>query len=407
MNEPTLEMNKEPDIMDAFDKDFNAKAAVHDKEGNVVAPAVPEPVATPAPVKPEPKPEKIEPVEPPRSIEGLDDLPMAPKKAAKVEAAKKEVEFDPEKAPIQEFRKVYTTTKQERDALKKRADELEAQLKSLPQVDEQKIRAEYTKKENEYQQRVREYEEKLRFHDYSQTQEYKEKYELPWNEAQERVQEDLKGVMVLDGETEREANLRDVGELLNVNTVQANRRAKELFGDAAPIFMQHRQELLRLRNSANKAQNEWKEKGSQFQTQQQENERQHRERVIGLYQDEIKRYRDTAPEFFGEESGDDEGNQILNKFEPVVNLALKGEGLPEGLTPQQRSERIVKAQANVAMRAIAFGRERLRNVRLAKQVEELTEKLKSYEKSEPNPTDNAIGAAPKEKALWDGIDDIV
>lgn len=396
--------------MSSLDTHFDENSALHDRDGNKVAPPVPEPkpaAVVVAPPEPAPAPVKApEPVAPVAPIEGLDDLPVVPKKAPKVEAAKPAAEFDPEKAPINEFRKVYKTTKEERDTYKKQAEELDARLKAAPQVDEQKIRSEYSKKENEYQQKIRDYEEKLRYHDYSQTQEYKEKFVQPWDEAQDRVKTDLEGVTVLDGEVERAATLADVGELLGMNISQASRRAKELFGDAAPAFMQHRQELLRLRNAANKAQSEWKEKGSQYQTQQQETERQHRERVLGLYSEETERYRKTAPEIFGEEPGDDEGNQLLRKFEPLVNLALKGEGLPDGLSKEQRSERIVKAQANVAMRAMAFGRERLRNVRLTQKLDELTEKLKSYEKSEPNPTDNPIAGESKEKSIVDAIDDI-
>lgn len=408
---PTLENpTAEPDMMSSLDTHFDQNSALHDGDGNKVAPAVPEPkpaAVVVAPPEPAPAPAKApEPVAPVAPIEGLDDLPVVPKKAPKVESTKPAAEFDPEKAPINEFRKVYKTTKEERDTYKKQAEELDARLKAAPQVDEQKIRAEYSKKENEFQQKIRDYEEKLGFYDYQQTQEYKSKYVQPWEEAQDRALEDLKGVVVLDGDVERSADIKDIGALLGMTTVQANRRAKELFGDAAPIFMQHRQEMLKIHNAATKAQEEWKKKGSEFQTQQQETERQHRERVLGLYSEETERYRKTAPEIFGEEPGDDEGNQLLRKFEPLVNLALKGEGLPDGLSKEQRSERIVKAQANVAMRAMAFGRERLRNVRLTQKLEELTEKLKSYEKSEPNPTDNPIAGEAKEKSIIDSIDDI-
>src|SRR6186713_1980067 len=151
MNEPAVlepvptftppDPNEPPSLGDAFDSKFNPQDAPAPVSPPVAAPA-PEPVvAEPvAPVVKAPEPAKPEP---------LDDgeLPTRQKKATPVAPTDKpKPSFDPHKAAPPELRKAYESAKTERDALEKRAKELEEKLNNIPKVDESKIRQEYETK---------------------------------------------------------------------------------------------------------------------------------------------------------------------------------------------------------------------------------------------------------------------
>lgn len=88
----------------------------------------------------------------------------------------------------------------------------------------------------------------------------------------------------------------------------------------------------------------------------------------------------------------------------LIRLATRGEGLDESLSKAERGEMMARAQAQVALRARAFGRERMRTLRLEAKVKELEKKLADAAGSEPGSGSVKTSDRPVPKSPEDAID---
>ena len=248
----------------------------------------------------------------------------------------------------------------------------------------------------------------VRYLNYTRSGEYKQKYETPLREAWQTALGDIDGIRVTDADgTERDANHHDIMAILNVPVAKAAIIAQEMFGAAAPEIMTHRRRLLELTQSRDKSIAEWKEKGSQREVERSKQVEGRQSRSRELFESQFSDYEKSHPQLFGREEGDDDGNKLLDESDRLIRIALKGEGVDADMGYEDKVDLITKAQAQVALRARAYGRERLRVIRLQQKVAELEKKVGKVRSSEPGQgegTSTAARAVPK--SAEDAIDEL-
>lgn len=365
------------------------------------APAAPAPAPEPQAAAPAaPEPQKTD------DLFNLDKLvapktePTAPAKAP--EPAK------PEPTSLKQFREQYELTKKERDDLASKIQELE------------RAKADGTKKEIEtatkalkdemdsIRKRADELDTEVRYLNYTRSSEYKQKYETPLREAWQTALGDIEGIRVTDPDgTERDANHQDIMAIINLPTAKAAIVAQETFGPAAPEIMAHRRRILELTQARDKSISEWKEKGSQREIEQRQQLEQRQTRSRQLFDTQFSEYEKSHAQLFAKEEGDDDGNRLLDESDRLIRIALKGEGVDADMGYDDKVDLITKAQAQVALRARAYGRERLRVIKLQQRVAELEKKIGKVRSSEPGQgegTSTATRVAPKNAE--DAIDEL-
>jgi hypothetical protein len=194
---------------------------------------------------------------------------------------------------------------------------------------------------------------------------------------------------------------------LNVPVAKAAIIAQETFGPAAPEMMAHRRKILELTQSRDKSIAEWKEKGAQREVEKSKLVETRQSRSRELFESQFADYEKTHAQLFGREEGDEDGNRLLDESDRLIKIALKGEGVDADMGYDDKVDLITKAQAQVALRARAYGRERLRVIRLQQKVAELEKKVGKVRSSEPGQgegTSAATRVAPKNAE--DAIDEL-
>ncbi len=373
------------------------------------APVTPDPAPAPAPAAPAaPAATAPEATKPP-----VDDLFNLDKFTAKKEEPapappKQDAPAKSEPASLKQFREQYEMTKKERDDLASKVAELE------------RARSEGTKKEIEeatkalkaemdsIRKNAEELDTEVRYLNYTRSSEYKQKYEAPLREAWQTALGDIEGIRVTDADgTERDASHEDIMAILNVPVAKAAIIAQEMFGAAAPEIMAHRRRILELTQARDKSIAEWKEKGSQREVEQKKQLESRQSRSRELFDSQFTEFEKSHSQLFGRDEGDEEGNKLLDESDRLIKIALKGEGIDADMGYDDKVDLITKAQAQVALRARAYGRERLRVIRLQQKVAELEKKVGKVRSSEPGQgegTSTATRVAPRNAE--DAIDEL-
>ena len=363
----------------------------------------------PAPVASAPEVPASTPAEPSKAK--TDDFfnldKFTPKKdeaapAAKIEPAK------PEPTSIKQFREQYDLTKKERDDFAAKVSELERARSEGTRKEVEEATKALKSEMDTIRKNAEELDTEVRYLNYTRSGEYKQKYETPLREAWQTALGDIDGIRVTDSDgTERDANHHDIMAILNVPVAKAAIIAQEMFGAAAPEIMTHRRRLLELTQSRDKSIAEWKEKGSQREVERSKQVEGRQSRSRELFESQFSDYEKSHPQLFGREEGDDDGNKLLDESDRLIRIALKGEGVDADMGYEDKVDLITKAQAQVALRARAYGRERLRVIRLQQKVAELEKKVGKVRSSEPGQgegTSTAARAVPK--SAEDAIDEL-
>lgn len=406
-----------PDVLEPPSAPSESMAALDRMFGDEPSPSpAPSPTPTPTPEpktaapSPAPAPAAKSPTQPPPSAPtDFDDIPKPTQKPA---AQPKTEPPKPQEEPktLKDFRATYETTKRERDEYAAKLKALEEARESGTRAEVEKAKAELSAEIEKHKKRAQEMETEVKYLDYTRSSEFKENYHAPLVSAWKAAIDDIRGAVVTDADgNERPATAEDIKELVGMTTVDAARKASELFGAAASEMLAHRRAILDRINARDKALDEWKTKGSEREAQRQRETEEGHAKVVGLWESTMKDLSDANPELFGDDAADADGNELLKKADAIVRLAFTGEGLKDGLTMDQRRELVTKAQANVAIRARAFGRERLRSIRLQEKVTALEAKLAEFQKSEPgggSVSADASGAGKAYKRPEDAIDDM-
>lgn len=253
----------------------------------------------------------------------------------------------------------------ELEAARKRAEELETQVKAL---------------------------------DYTKSSEFHEKHVKPVAKALEAAYADVREMQVTDPETGavRAASEADFKSLLPLPLGEATKKAKEMFGDLAPLVLQHKLSLRQLElakreavDNASKASEESRQRRIADETRQ-------AERIKSIFDQRSAEIEQRFPDLFKPKDGDTEGNELLTKGHQLVQLLQSSELDDEGR---------VKVGAEIRHRAAAFGRV-VRNLRtIEAELAAAKEKLKAYERSEPREGGSPSGgpaatpADPMERSL--------
>jgi hypothetical protein len=311
-----------------------------------------------------------------------------------------------EEAPtsMKQFREQYELTKKERDDLAVKLKELDAAKADGTRKEVEAATSSLKKELDDIRKRNDELDTEVRFMDYTRSRDYKERFEEPVKNAWKAAIDDIDGIVVEDGDGERPASHRDIVALMGMPTGKAAVEAQKLFGPAAPEIMVHRRKLIELRDNRQKAIGEWKEKGL---GRDQDRQTQQQQQVSLLHSAFDEEFTTTETEYsalFGKEEGDDEGNSLLESGMKLVRMGTKGEGLDESLSPIERGQMMARAQAQMGLRARAFGRERLRSIRLQQKVKELEKRLSDLSGSEPGSGRTAARESAAPKNPEDAID---
>jgi len=325
-----------------------------------------------------------------------------PAPTAKAEPAK------PEPTSIKQFREQYDLTKKERDDFAAKVSELERARSEGTRKEVEEATKSLKAEMDSIRKNAEELDTEVRYLNYTRSGEYKQKYETPLREAWQTALGDIDGIRVTDADgTERDASHHDIMAILNVPVAKAAIIAQETFGPAAPEIMAHRRRLLELTQSRDKSIAEWKEKGAQREVERSKQVEGRQSRSRELFESQFSDYEKSHPQLFGREEGDDDGNKLLDESDRLIRIALKGEGVDADMGYEDKVDLITKAQAQVALRARAYGRERLRVIRLQQKVAELEKKVGKVRSSEPGQgegTSTATRMAPK--SAEDAIDEL-
>jgi hypothetical protein len=314
----------------------------------------------------------------------------------------------PEPTSIKQFREQYDLTKKERDDFAAKVSELERARSEGTRKEVEEATKSLKAEMDSIRKNAEELDTEVRYLNYTRSGEYKQKYETPLREAWQTALGDIDGIRVTDADgTERDASHHDIMAILNVPVAKAAIIAQETFGPAAPEIMAHRRRLLELTQARDKSIAEWKEKGAQREVERSKQVEGRQSRSRELFESQFSDYEKSHPQLFGREEGDDDGNKLLDESDRLIRIALKGEGVDADMGYEDKVDLITKAQAQVALRARAYGRERLRVIRLQQKVAELEKKVGKVRSSEPGQgegTSTATRMAPK--SAEDAIDEL-
>jgi hypothetical protein len=370
----------------------------------------PAPVAPEAPTPtPTPEPQAATPAAPQKNDDlfNLDKL-VTPKTEASAAPAKAPEQAKPEPASLKQFREQYEMTKKERDDFAAKVSELERAKSEGTRKEVEEATKALKAEMDSIRKNAEELDTEVRYLNYTRSGEYKQKYETPLREAWQTALGDIEGIRVTDEDgTERDANHQDIMVLLNVPVAKAAIIAQETFGPAAPEIMAHRRRLIELTQARDKSIAEWKEKGAQREVEKSKQLESRQTRSRDLFESQFADYEKTHSQLFGREEGDEDGNKLLDESDRLVRIALKGEGIDADMGYDDKVDLITKAQAQVALRARAYGRERLRVIRLQQKVAELEKKVGKVRSSEPGQgegTSTATRVSPKNAE--DAIDEL-
>ncbi|HTQ50761.1 MAG TPA: hypothetical protein VMJ12_08615 [Candidatus Acidoferrales bacterium] len=276
-------------------------------------------------------------------------------------------------------------------AEKERAAALERQVeeaKSSSLAETEK--AKYEERIQKAETKLKEYEDEIRFKSYEKSDEFKTKYEEPYEKAWSKHMHDLRGVTVLDdGGNSRPMTATDILDLVNLELPDARKLATEKWGDFAQDAMLARKEIRDLFESKNNALAEARKTGSEREKQLQERGKKWmddtKKHVSQTWESANKAVLSNADigEFFKPVEGDDTVNQLLGKGFALVDKAFSENPMDPKLTPEQRTE-VVRRHAAVRNRAAAFGRMKHEIRKLREEVAALKKSNGQFKASEPS-----------------------
>ena len=250
--------------------------------------------------------------------------------------------------------KLYRAEKERATALERQISE--AKTGSLAETE----KAQYLERIEKAEAKLKTYEDEIRFKSYEKSDEFKTKYEQPYEQAWNRHMAELRQVPVLaaDG-TQRLATPEDLLELVNLPLGEARKLANEKWGDFSQDAMTARKECRDLFEAKNIALEEARKTGSEREKQMQEQGQKWRTDTTKHVTDTWKQANEAAlsdpnnGEFFKPAEGDETRNQLLGKGFALVDKAFSENPYDPKLTPEQRAD-VVKRHAAVRNRAAAY-----------------------------------------------------
>lgn len=273
----------------------------------------------------------------------------------------------------------------------------EARKSVVPEQERKSFEERITKAEA----RAKELEQHLTFVDYSQTEEFKDKYVAPYEKAWGTVMSELKDITINDPGTgdPRAVTASDMLQIVNMPLGKARQVAQELFGDFANDVMTHRNQIRSLFDAQNTALEEAKKNGSerikQAREQQMSQQSELSKTIAATWEQENQSMQkdERYGQFFTPREGDEQWNERLTKGYALVDKAFNENPRDPKLTPEERAK-VIRRHAAVRNRAASWGAVRGENEILRAQVKSLTEELGQYKESEPGAAGDRRPALP-------------
>ena len=247
------------------------------------------------------------------------------------------------------------------------------------------------------EKRAKELSDEMRFVNYERSDEFKEQFQKPYEDAYKQAASDMSELTIEDGEGQRrKATINDLLAIARLPLGEARDRAETMFGRSSDDVMAHRRELNKLTDAHSKALEDAKGKGEERAKAHMQTIDRVRSESATLWQrynkDAMEKY-----EFLKTKEGDDEHNAKLEKASKFVDGAFSSNPLDPRLSSEDRAKAI-EAQAAVRNRAIAYSALKLANSRLETKLAEAEKALKEFQGSEPKSGRGKNGAAPTASA---------
>jgi len=246
------------------------------------------------------------------------------------------------------------------------------------------------------QKRAEDLETRLKFADYSQSDEFKEKYEAPFLDAYMAGRSRAAGLMVnVEGQNPRKGTAEDFDTIMSIpNDDQAAEAAIEMFGSKAPLVMFHREKVMELNGVKNKALEDYRTKGSETSKKAKEATEKQMVQIAGeienLWKNHVEAPREKYTQYSKPVEGDDEGNKLLERGYTQSHEAFSNLNPFDPKLDAKQRERIVRLHGMVLNKSAWFDRVALRATRAEARAKELEAKLAEFEASEPG-ADNGKG----------------
>jgi regulator of replication initiation timing len=246
----------------------------------------------------------------------------------------------------------------------------------------------------------------MRYVKFERTPEYQEKYRKPLDKAYEAAARAIAGIKIqdADGNEVREAKIDDIYSLVQIpSEAQADEAAIALFGKHARTAMKHRDNIVSRIEAMREAQDEWRTKGSERETQMKEEGERATKQFQKWTEEKQRDLAEAAPDYFGEPKDDPEAAALVEKSSAIVDIALGRAKFKDGMSSEDQAKARAEAIGHVVSRARNFGRLVRSNQKLSDENAELKEKLKGYEKSEPTPTPSTAKQEKAPKTPYDAL----
>ncbi len=237
--------------------------------------------------------------------------------------------------------------------------------------------------------RLKEYDDEMRFTNYSKSEEFKTKYQAPYDKAWKVAMSEIGELTVPNPDgSQRSIVPQDILDLVNMPLGRARAQAEELYGVFADDVMTHRKEIKRLADEQNAALEEAKLNGGKREKERSEMQSKTKAEISQHVQQTFKQALSEAlkhpeiGEFFNPKEGDEAWNQALEAGKQLFKKVYQQPDDPS-LTPKQRAE-LVEAHAAIFNRSAAFGPMRRLIKGLRKELAEVKKENEGFKGSRPD-----------------------
>lgn len=359
---------------------FEDLAALGGSDGGAETPEVKQPAPKPAP-EPKIAADKAPEVKTPPAGRASGVGVKEPVPAAKTGPTPPPELPSPDDARIKapELRAAYAKVKSDYARLKAEHDELRSGKPT-------EAMAGLMKQNELHEQTIKGLKEQIAASDWTQSDEYRERFIAPVKQVILRATELAKGIRVTDprsGEA-RAGTMEDFLAVLGAaSTGDAADIAEEIFGATkAPLFLHYRDkigEVEEVRNRELAKHTKEHDERSKLQT---ADDVRTRERLYGVFKGEQERGIEKLGPLVTVKDGDDGEKGLVDKGEHLANVAFFG---CSDITPED----MAKIQASVWLRSSRFGLVVSRMRKLEAEKAALEEKLNGHKKSAPNADDGS------------------
>lgn len=280
--------------------------------------------------------------------------------------------------------KIVEQYKERTKSLEKELAEVKASIK--PENDVRSMQTEL----EQLRTSLKEKEDYLRLHHYQQSDEFRTKFEQPWEQTWLKTAKQMQEITVTDPTTgaERQATVHDIERLVNSPLGAARKMADEMFGPFANDAMAMRGKIVELFEAREEAIAKAKTEGANWQKTQSENATKQtaalRQEIAQTWQKSNETYLadEKVGHYFKPHEGDQEWNDALQRGFKLVDEAFAGNIMDPKLEAEQRAS-MVRKHAAVRYRAAAFGGMRKLLSRMEAKVAALEEELGKYRGTTP------------------------